>query len=219
MTETSTAPALDSATIEAGVSKLQNLARDFHTRSWSLATSGNFSIVLSQQPLRLLMTASGKDKSCLCADDFVVLDESLEILKAASNSASLESLRPSAEAALHAMIVEQFHAGAVLHTHSIWSTILSDKRAGDGEISFNGWEMQKALRGINTHESSVTLPIFPNDQNMHELAETVKQHKHKISHGFLLVGHGLYTWGANLEEAKRHVEALEFLLEISGRTI
>lgn len=218
MSETSTAPVLDQASIDSGISKLQKLARDFHTRGWSLATSSNFSIVLAHAPLRLLMTASGKDKSCLTPEDFVILDESLKVLRPASNAAHSEELHPSAEAALHAALVELFHASAVLHTHSIWSTILSDKRVFDGEISFSGWEMLKALRGVSTHESSVVLPIFPNNQNMLELVEVLKQHKHKITHGFLLQGHGLYTWGCNLEEAKRHVEALEFLLEISGRT-
>lgn len=217
MPETSSAQAIDSATIEAGISKLQSLACEFHMRAWSLATSSNFSIVLSHTPLLLLMTASGKDKSRLKPDDFVILDESLSI-RPASDKTPTGALAPSAEARLHQVIAQEFQAGAVLHTHSVWSTVLSEKQASNGEIILTGWEMLKALNGITTHESSVVLPIFPNSQDMKEMAETVKQHKCQITHGFLLQGHGLYTWGDNIEEAKRHVEALEFLLEVAGRT-
>jgi methylthioribulose-1-phosphate dehydratase len=39
------------------------------------------------------------------------------------------------------------------------------------------------------------------------------------AHGFLLDKHGLYSWGDNLREAKRHIEILEFLIEARGRTL
>ena len=37
------------------------------------------------------------------------------------------------------------------------------------------------------------------------------------AHALLLRGHGLYSWGCDLDEAQRHVEVLEFLLEVEGR--
>jgi methylthioribulose-1-phosphate dehydratase len=36
-------------------------------------------------------------------------------------------------------------------------------------------------------------------------------------HGFLLSRHGLYTWGRDLAEARRHVEIFEFLFECVAR--
>ncbi|MGH9849293.1 MAG: class II aldolase/adducin family protein, partial [Blastocatellia bacterium] len=101
------------------------------------------------------------------------------------------------------------------------STILSDA-AGDaaGGLAIEGYEMLKGLDGVRTHEHREWLPIIENSQDMPALARTVEQAlaKHTDAHGFLLRGHGLYTWGDSLAEAKRHVEILEFLLEVVGRT-
>jgi methylthioribulose-1-phosphate dehydratase len=40
----------------------------------------------------------------------------------------------------------------------------------------------------------------------------------RAAHGFLISGHGLYTWGQSIAEAERHVEILEFLFEVVGRS-
>ena len=42
-------------------------------------------------------------------------------------------------------------------------------------------------------------------------------HDQPDCHAFLLRRHGLYTWGATVPEAVRHVEMVEFLLESVGR--
>jgi methylthioribulose-1-phosphate dehydratase len=47
------------------------------------------------------------------------------------------------------------------------------------------------------------------------VGKTLAEHEH--AHALLLQRHGLYTWGDTLEEAERHVEILEFLLEAVGR--
>jgi hypothetical protein len=125
----------------------------------------------------------------------------------------------SAEASLHLTIARVRGAGAVLHTHSIWSTILSDASAADGGLGIEGYEMLKGLEGVYTHEHREWLPILDNSQNW--LAQTPLVERtliqHADAHGFLLRGHGLYTWGRDLSEAKRQVEVLEFLLEVTGR--
>jgi methylthioribulose-1-phosphate dehydratase len=107
-----------------------------------------------------------------------------------------------------------------LHTHSVWSTILSDFYANAGGFKLTGFEMLKGLAGVRTHEHTEWLPIIENSQNMQELARAVEQtlQQHPLAHAFLLRQHGLYTWGRDLNEAKRHVEILEFLLEVLGRT-
>jgi len=230
-------PVPDSATltqekqelINSGIELLRAAGSDFHRRGWSLATSSNYSIVVSENPLRLLMTASGKDKGALNENDFVLVDENAKVVSAAKvaseDKAASEgkaanddkTLRPSAEAALHVMLAKEFAAGSILHTHSVWSTVLSEKYAAKGALEIGGLEMLKALNGIKTHETSVSIPIFANDQDIDALAQVARNHKPPLRHAFLVRGHGLYTWGINFEEAKRQIEAIEFLLEVIGR--
>jgi methylthioribulose-1-phosphate dehydratase len=126
----------------------------------------------------------------------------------------------SAETALHLAIVAARDAGSVLHTHSIWSTLLSDRYGGDGGLAISGYEMLKGLAGVKTHDHREWLPIVENDQDMPRLASAVRDvlGDHPSCHGCLLRRHGLYTWGATPAEAARHVEILEFLLESVARS-
>lgn len=192
---------------------LAQIGRDFYRRGWVLGTSGNFSAVTNQTPLRLLITASGNHKGQLTAEDFVQIDETATVLTGAG--------RPSDETHLHLALVGQRGAQSVLHTHSVWSTILSDAFAKDGGLKIAGYEMLKGLAGVRTHEHEEWLPILENSQDIRALAaklETMLQTQPQM-HGFLLRGHGLYTWGQSIQEAHRHVEILEFLLEVTGRTL
>ena len=129
--------------------------------------------------------------------------------------------RPSAEALIHIEIVRSRDAGAVLHTHSVWSTILSDLHADEGGLFIEGYEMLKGLDGVHTHDHREWVPIVDNDQNMPRLARVVSDalDRHPRTHAVLIRRHGLYTWGASLAEAVRHVEILEFLLQAMGQTM
>jgi methylthioribulose-1-phosphate dehydratase len=111
--------------------------------------------------------------------------------------------------------------GAVLHTHSVWNTILSDLFADEHGVSLEGYEMLKGLEGVRTHEHREWLPIIGNSQDMRELAATISVtlDEHPQTHGVLIHKHGLYSWGKDLVEAKRHIEILEFLFEVRGRTL
>lgn len=190
---------------------LADLGRGFYARGWVLGTSGNFSAVLSRDPLRIAITSSGVDKGSLTSDQFVHLD--------AGGSVIAGSGQPSAETALHLVLVRACGAGAVLHTHSVWSTIISEAHAVEHGLWIEGYEMLKGLEGVRTHAHREWLPIIDNDQDMPKLAGTLQTvlSKHPQAHGFLLRGHGLYTWGEDLSQAKRHLEILEFLLETIGR--
>jgi methylthioribulose-1-phosphate dehydratase len=176
-----------------------------------LGTSGNLSAVLSREPLRLAITASGRDKGSLAPEDFLEID--------AEGAVVAGSGRPSDEAPLHLVIVRERKAGAVLHSHSVWGTVLSDVRAGDGGVALKGWEMLKGLSGVTTHEHAEWVPILPNSQDYARLSADLSDalHAYPACHGVLLRGHGLYAWGRDLDEARRHVEVLEFLLEVEGR--
>lgn len=190
---------------------LIEVGRKFYSRNWVLATSGNFSAVMSESPLRLCITQSATHKGSLTPRSFVPIDDSARPLRTAG--------RPSAEARLHIEIVRARKAGAVLHTHSVWSTMLSDRHADQGGLMLQGFEMLKGLDGVTTHEHREWLPILENDQDMARLAQALSGvlSDHPDAHGVLLRGHGLYTWGRTIAEAERHVEALEFLLETVGR--
>lgn len=193
-------------------SDLAEIGRDFYRRGWVLGTSGNFSSVMSFNPLRLAITSSSIDKGNLTASHILEVDEQGQVLEGTG--------RPSAETLLHLAVVRLRGAGAVLHTHSVWSNILSDAHAERRGLSIEGYEMLKGLEGVVTHEHQEWLPIIENSQDMQSLAKDVEKVlvEHPKAHGFLLRRHGMYTWGKDIAEAKRHVEILEFLLEVLGRS-
>lgn len=203
---------IDLSEFNATALGLVRVGRGFYERGWVLGTSGNFSAVVNRDPLRLAITSSGVDKGILAPENILLIDEAANVLNGIG--------RPSAETLLHLAIARLRGAGAVLHTHSVWSNILSNAFAGDGGLRIEGYETLKGLEGVSTHEHSEWLPVIENSQDMPKLAESVSEglRIHPESHGFLLLRHGLYTWGRDLEEAKRHVEIFEFLLEVTGRT-
>ncbi|HET9528942.1 MAG TPA: methylthioribulose 1-phosphate dehydratase, partial [Blastocatellia bacterium] len=191
--------------------RLAEIGREFYGRGWALGTSGNFSAVLSRDPLHLAITSSGVDKGRLTAEQILQVDADGRVIDGLG--------RPSDETRLHLAVVRARGAGAVLHTHSVWSTVLSASFRPNRGLGIEGYEMLKGLDGVRTHEHREWLPILDNSQDMRELAGQVDKtlKEHPGAHGFLLGGHGLYTWGRDLEEARRHVEILEFLLEVTGR--
>jgi methylthioribulose-1-phosphate dehydratase len=190
--------------------QIAEIGRQCYARGWALGTSGNFSAVVNRDPLRLAITTSGVDKGILSVGEIVEIDEHGKVVAGSG--------RPSAEASLHLAIARARGAGAVLHTHSIWSTILSDA-ATEGGLAIEGYEMLKGLDGVDTHEHREWLPILHNIQDWAAAVPQVEAMltEHPSAHGFLIRGHGLYTWGRDLAEAKRHVEILEFLFEVIGR--
>ena len=190
---------------------LAEIGRGFYLRGWALGTSGNFSAVTSRDPLRLTITSTGLDKGGLMPAHFLEMGDGGQVVRGEG--------RPSAEALLHLTIVRSLGAGAVLHTHSVWSTVLSGTHASRGGMALEGFEMLKGLEGVRTHQHREWLPILENSQDMVELAArvSVTLRENPGIHGFLLREHGLYTWGATLQEGKRHVEILEFLMEVVVR--
>ena len=187
--------------------EIVRIAHLFYSRGWSYATSGNYSARVG--PDRLLVTASGKDKGLLNDGDVLMMDLDGRLQEPAND-------RPSAEAYLHCELYRsQPEIGAVLHTHSVHSTVISSLPDAKAPLSIDGYEMLKAFRGVTTHLHAEQIPVFANDQDMKALAGRVLQYLEKNSglHGFLIAGHGLYCWGTTISEALRHAEAFEFLFE------
>lgn len=181
------------------------VGRFLYGRGWSPATSSNYSARLSAD--QVLLTVSGKHKGQLGEDDVLATD---------LDGISLEpGKKPSAETLLHTQLYRwQPGIGAVLHTHSVNATVLSRLTLSDSLV-FADYELQKAFSGVTTHESQVEVPIFDNDQDIARLAAKVQPwlDAHPECVGYLIRGHGLYTWGPRMSDALRQVEAFEFLFE------
>ena len=160
------------------------------------------------------MTASGKDKGHLGPNDFVICDEQ-------GKPALEDQPRSSAETLLHCLAARR-GAGAVLHTHSVWCTLLSEHFWPVGGIRISDFEMLKGLEGITTHQASIWVPIFDNTQDIPSLVAQVEtyfaDHPDEPCWGYLIRRHGMYTWGADVAQARRHIEIFEFLLECLGRS-
>lgn len=194
--------------------ELSHAGREFYRRGWALGTSGNYSALLSRDPTRVCITASGVDKGGIDETNFLELDGNSEILQGFG--------KPSAETLLHLNIYRlRSDAGSVMHTHSVWGTLLSDEFFSDGAIKIDGYEMLKGLAGITTHEHIEYVPIIENSQDYvalsHVLENVLKGNPN--AHGIYLRRHGLYTWGKDIAEARRHVEIFEFLFEVIGRNL
>lgn len=184
------------------IAEMCEVGRIFGERGWLAATAGNLSTRLGES--HLLITASGHFKTSLDRDSFVVvgLDGSLDPA----------ARRPSAETDLHRGIYRRYPlAGAVVHIHSVNATLIS--RIRRPVFTAQGYEIAKAFSGVGSPEEAVSIPIFPNDQDIPGLATRVDAHldEHPGTIGYLLESHGLYTWGRTMAEARRHTEAFEFL--------
>jgi methylthioribulose-1-phosphate dehydratase len=199
-----------SLTREQLAQQIVDAGRFLYGRGWSPATSSNYSTRLS--PSEALLTVSGKHKGQLGLDDVLVTDLSGNSLEPGK--------KPSAETLLHTQLYSwRAEIGAVLHTHSVNATVLSRLTTQDF-IEFEDYELQKAFSGISTHESRVRVPIFDNDQDIARLAAKVQPwlDAHPDCVGYLIRGHGLYTWGAQMSDALRQIEAFEFLFECELKT-
>lgn len=184
---------------------IAELARDFAALGWTPATSSNFSMRVNDE--HAAITVSGRDKGRLTRDDIMLVD--------LSGHPVASDARPSAETALHTQIYRRdVDVRAVLHTHSRTQSVASRVFASSGLIQLKGWELQKAVTGFDSHERTLEVPVFPNTQHMPDLVAQVDAwlDAGKPLYAYLIDGHGIYTWGRSMGEARRHLEALEFLL-------
>lgn len=185
------------------VEEIINAGKFLHERGWVPATSGNISAKVSEELIAI--TSSGKHKGELKPEDILLIDK---------EGNPINGGKPSAETLLHTTIYKLFpEVGAVVHTHSPNATVIS--LLLQKKVELEDYELLKAFPDIYTHETKITIPIFPNDQDIPRLAKKVEEYfqNSKEAYGFLIQGHGLYTWGKTMKEALIHTEALEFLFE------
>lgn len=179
--------------------------RELAVAGMTPATSSNFSRRLDDR--HAAITVSGRDKGRLTEGDIMVVDF--------DGRAVGSDHRPSAETLLHTQLYRRFpEIGCVLHTHSRSQTVASRLFAGAGHVRLEGYELLKAFHGNSTHEIAIDVPVFPNTQDMPTLAAQVDALlDERPMWGYLIDGHGLYAWGRDMAEARRHLEAFEFLFD------
>ena len=197
----------DSMEYRHRAAQLCEVGQTLYARGMVPATSGNFSARLSCG--HILITMSGAHKGRLHPSQLMLLEH--------DGTAASEG-RASAEAGLHLQLYRRYpEVNAVLHPHSVSATLLS--RRSNNDCVLSGYELLKAFPGITTHETTLTIPNFPNDQDVARLARHVDDwmNRHDPVVGYLISGHGFYTWGDSINAALRHVEALEFLFDCELR--
>jgi len=197
--------------LQTAAESLCTTAHWCYSRGWVPATSGNFSV---REGGRILVTASGLDKGTLTPAGLIEVDLDGHVAVGTGN--------PSAETALHLVLYRNRPtAGAILHVHSVWNTLLSSRYETSGVVPIEGYELLKGLAGVTTHAWLEQVPVLKNSQDYvalsRQLAGALVKYPH--AHGVLLSRHGLYTWGKSVAEARRHLEALEFLFEVEERRL
>ncbi|MCG5516724.1 MULTISPECIES: methylthioribulose 1-phosphate dehydratase [unclassified Ectothiorhodospira] len=184
---------------------LISAARFSFERGWMPAAAGNLSARLDDD--RMLITEAGQHKGLLDQDGLMLVDLEGNVLS--------PDKQPSAETFLHIILYRRWpRIGAVIHTHSVNTTVLS-RCAQGGQIQLRDYELLKALPGVTSHDAEVIVPVFGNDQDIPQLAARVDEHMthHPELLGYLIEGHGFYTWGEDIAQARHHAEAFEFLFE------
>lgn len=186
--------------------RLDDVKLTFAKRDWFPGTSGNLSIKLSGDPLQFAVTASGKDKTKLSPDDYLIVDGDAQPVESTT-------LKPSAETLIHAVVYKRIpDAGACFHVHTLGNNLLSDLYYPQGAFSIQGQELIKGL-GIWEENAKITVPIVENYADIPKLAAAIGEVITPEVPGVLIRNHGIYAWGKNDFEAKRHLESFEFLFE------
>lgn len=185
--------------------------RFFNQKNWSPATSTNYS-VRSTDPAKYIISRSGVDKSQFQLEDLIMIDSSGKIADAFQKP----GIKSSAETEIHTALYAKYPwVNCVLHTHSLLGTSLSQMYQDRKQLKFEGLEILKGLEGNTTHEMTEILPIVKNSQEMKDIVQAMQEFllPQPTVHGFLIAGHGLYTWGKDIATCKRHIETYEFLFE------
>ncbi|WP_409294589.1 methylthioribulose 1-phosphate dehydratase [Peribacillus sp. SCS-26] len=181
--------------------ELADIKDELAARDWFMGTSGNLSIRVAGN--RFLVTASGKDKRKRTPDDFLLVDEY-------GRAAEETALRPSAETLLHAAIYQRTEAGCILHVHTAENNVISELHGDSGSISFTGQEIIKAF-GKWEQDAELRIPIIFNHADIPALTEELIPHIEGDSGVALIRRHGITVWGKTGFEAKKLLEAAEFL--------
>jgi len=193
--------------------QLTEAGRVFYARGWGRGASGNYSVLLARKPMRLCITAAGNEKGTLDETNFLELDDDAEILQGFG--------RPSDETMLHLSVYRlRPRARCILYSQTVAGMILSDRNFVDGAISIQGYEALKGLSGVTSHDHTELVPIVENSQDQIALSHVIQNVllENPNIHAIYIRRHGLFAWGETVEQARRHIETLEFLFEAVERS-
>lgn len=204
-----TSPAAESQDFSEATA-LAQLVRELNARGHNPATSGNYSLRLRSRPGQAFVSESGVDKSAFSEKNFLGVE-----IEHGRLAPAFEGRKSSDETGLHLAIYMATQAHCVLHSHLLESLLFAELHPGKDLVHVTGLELLKGFRGIKTHTAIVPIPCFENSQNIGELAERVRAslELNPSVYGFLIRGHGLYVWGDNVKEAKRHLEVFEYVFK------
>lgn len=199
---------------QSALDELRKVKEQFAARGWFPGTSGNLSIRVgeySPDSFHFAVTSSGKDKSIHTPEDFLFVD-------AVGEPCETTKLKPSAETLIHAKIYRMTGCGAIFHVHTVFNNVLSELYGNQGYVPVQGIELIKGL-GIWEENAPIEIPVLPNYADIPSIAKLVPGALKPEIPGILLRNHGIYAWGKNAFEAKRHLEAFEFIFEVEYRRL
>ncbi|RLQ97105.1 methylthioribulose 1-phosphate dehydratase [Falsibacillus albus] len=185
--------------------ELAEIKDELADRDWFMGTSGNLSIKVKDHPLEFLVTASGKDKRKRTNSDFLLVDHE-------GHPVEKEESKPSAETLLHCEVYNRVSAGCSLHVHTVANNVVSEIWGNHHEVVFKGQELIKAF-DLWEEDAVLRIPIIPNHPHIPDLAEAFGEHIYSDRGAVLIRNHGITVWGRNGFEAKKLLEACEFLFQ------
>jgi methylthioribulose-1-phosphate dehydratase len=191
--------------------ELADVKDELAERDWFMGTSGNLAIKVQDDPLQFLVTASGKDKRKRTAEDFLLVDQY-------GLPAVPTHLKPSAETLLHVEIYRKTNARCSLHVHTIDNNVVSEVYGDAGVVTFQGQELIKAFDKWE-EDAVLRIPIIKNHAHIPTLANEFAEHIHGDSGAVLIRNHGITVWGRTAFEAKKILEASEFLFRYQLRLL
>ncbi|MCK8490069.1 methylthioribulose 1-phosphate dehydratase [Paenibacillus sp. MBLB2552] len=204
----------------SALSAVNRIRDEFAARGWFPATSGSLSV-------RVGGWAADRFAFAITAADETGWPELSEepshragvlFVDAAGEPCEPTRLKPSPDTPIHARIYRMTGCGAIIHVHTVYNNVVSEFFLSDGGIPLKGYELLKNLGIWETHPE-IRVPIL---QNAAEFSAILKQIPGELDTrvpAFLLHNHGIYVWGSSVKEAKRHLEALEFMFEVLYRSL
>ena len=183
--------------------RLAATARQLYDSGWMRGTSGNVSVIAQEDPRQLLVSASGIAKHATSPEHAVLTD-------AHGVALAGQAHHPSAEAKVHAKIIDIAQAHAVVHVHTLPSVLAAARWPGGVEIADN--ELLKGL-GCAAEGERYQVPVVANSQDMDDLSNRIARALNPKVPIVLVADHGMYVWGTSLEDAANRTECADWLLQ------
>jgi len=193
---------------QSALAELKEVKQLFASRGWFAGTSGNLSVRVGEfdaNEFNFAITASGKDKTVHTPEDYLFVDQN-------GKPSEKTNLKPSAETLIHCEIYRLTGAGAIFHVHTVYNNVISEYFWDRKSVPVDGVELIKGFN-IWDEEAQIEIPIVSNFAHIPSIVPEVTERINPSIPGILLRKHGIYAWGANAFEAKRHLEAFEFIFE------